>query len=737
MDLNQSKSAYNNYLTNHIGNVIRAYGWYLDNNILSGIFSAESIAKAQDLCRKHDESKWSDYEYDAYRQYFDPTDDEVVTNENGQPRGDKAKFNVGWLHHEHNNPHHWEYWVQLDEDHPGQVISLEMPDEYIIEMLCDWMSFSLKQNNPREICNWYDSHKDSILMHTDSKIKVEEVLDRIDKIASNKFESLLQFDYDTLANQVLVDKGYVLNPKLWNPDSTLKPEVAGKINDIVTEFVLELQENEIPISIIDTWLVGSNAAYNYTDNSDLDVHIIANLSEVNCDPKITQILYNYFKSYFNNKYDIEIHGIPVELYVEDVNTTSISNGIYSLEKNDWIKFPVPVEEPDVDISQPLKSVVDEYNAVMNGTSTMNASDLINHMYMIRKLGLQSEGEYSVGNLVFKEFRNKGYLDKLKDLASEEISRNLSLEGVIRTMNESKLTDIKLDIEEYKRLENELLNVLDDPEMAGIIEGEMDEIRSRIPNFDYWYNELSESSAKEYDYEDDSIDEALHGKNQIDYALQLAQEIGIDTLADLRDFLRNEAQPGEDELDTLSRYRHRVLGRDFKIKNEGFDHHDPDSKEPDGSEPDPSFGKFDKSVDELNKSLLRSKGSLKSGRVDEMKVNYTLPEDIAMSLRDAADEGYIPEVLSSLKSAYKAINDAGLIDSDDYQEYVDNIDIIDYDDELSVEYELSEFFDLCDNLGVWVPTSSSYDESDHSSEDNNLADVSYDELLGYAKEILKK
>lgn len=55
----------------------------------------------------------------------------------------------------------------------------------------------------------------------------------------------------------------------------------------------------------------------------------------------------------------------------------------------------------------------------------------------------------------------------------------------------------------------------------------------------------------------------------------------------------------------------------------FDHHDPDSKEPDGSEPDPSFGKFDKSVDELNKSLLRSKESL---REDADSSEEELPAD---------------------------------------------------------------------------------------------------------------
>jgi hypothetical protein len=45
---------------------------------------------------------------------------------------------------------------------------------------------------------------------------------------------------------------------------------------------------------------------------------------------------------------------------------------------------------------------------------------------LRKKGI-AKGEYSIENLAFKELRNKGYLDQLKDFRNELVSKRLSLE----------------------------------------------------------------------------------------------------------------------------------------------------------------------------------------------------------------------------------------------------------------------------------------------------------------------
>ena len=52
---------------------------------------------------------------------------------------------------------------------------------------------------------------------------------------------------------------------------------------------------------------------------------------------------------------------------------------------------------------------------------------INGIYKLRKDSIADKGEYAEGNTIFKEFRNKGYLDKLKDLKNSLKSQQLSIE----------------------------------------------------------------------------------------------------------------------------------------------------------------------------------------------------------------------------------------------------------------------------------------------------------------------
>ena len=229
-----------------------------------------------------------------------------------------------------------------------------------------------------------------------------------------------------------------LNPKIW-VGYELRNEVKEKLNEIVDKFILELHENDIPVKVLDARLVGSNASFNYTKNSDLDIHIIANFEDTSCDIPVLNLLYNFFKKNFNDKYDISIHGVPVELYVEDMNSSAVSNGVYSLFKDEWIKMPEPIEIPDIDITDEFTVYEDKYNKVIENNNAEMASDLVDELYLLRKDSISTDGEYGVGNLVFKEFRNRGYLDNLKQLMVDETSKELSLEH----LNESKADEQKL------------------------------------------------------------------------------------------------------------------------------------------------------------------------------------------------------------------------------------------------------------------------------------------------------
>ena len=58
---------------------------------------------------------------------------------------------------------------------------------------------------------------------------------------------------------------------------------------------------------------------------------------------IAQLTEGTKKSSFNRETDITIHGIQVEIYVQDIKSQVNSNGIYSICDNDWVKEPKPIK----------------------------------------------------------------------------------------------------------------------------------------------------------------------------------------------------------------------------------------------------------------------------------------------------------------------------------------------------------------------------------------------------------
>lgn len=161
---------YDAYLHTHYSAVEMAAAWM-----------AESLNAVKELpydeyfyflynARNHDQSKWSKDEYDAYDKYF-------------YGDADEDAFNRAWLHHIHNNPHHWQHWLLMNDDgkyrDPGKMIPLEMPKVYALEMIADWWSFSWVSGNLSGMFDWYEEHKDNIILHEKTREYVESVLDEI------------------------------------------------------------------------------------------------------------------------------------------------------------------------------------------------------------------------------------------------------------------------------------------------------------------------------------------------------------------------------------------------------------------------------------------------------------------------------------------------------------------------------------------------------------------------------
>lgn len=157
---------YDRYLKIHKENVYNAFKW-LSDRLPENLFNPEIKEMVEYQCHLcHDASKSDIEEYDAYDKYFNSSRSYYVVQ----------NFQYAWLHHLHNNPHHWQYWVLINDDKDSGENLLEIPDNYIIEMICDWWSFSWTNGNLYEIFDWYDKGKEYRKINSNSLKKIEEIL---------------------------------------------------------------------------------------------------------------------------------------------------------------------------------------------------------------------------------------------------------------------------------------------------------------------------------------------------------------------------------------------------------------------------------------------------------------------------------------------------------------------------------------------------------------------------------
>lgn len=158
---------YDVYLHQHKSNVAKGFYWLKENLPELNIDEYE-----HQICFQHDFSKNDQDEYDAYDKYFygGNRSYSVVRN-----------FERAWLAHVHKNPHHWQHWILIHDEPDEDMTIIEMPYNYIIEMICDWWAFSWNKENLDEIFEWYDKHKEYMKLHANTRKSVEDILSKIKK----------------------------------------------------------------------------------------------------------------------------------------------------------------------------------------------------------------------------------------------------------------------------------------------------------------------------------------------------------------------------------------------------------------------------------------------------------------------------------------------------------------------------------------------------------------------------
>lgn len=214
-----------------------------------------------------------------------------------------------------------------------------------------------------------------------------------------------------------------LNPRIWGSDEHLLPEVQEKLQAIAADFQEFLGVDDLKVQ--DLTISGSNAAYSYSDNSDIDLHLVVEMPD---DP-VYKELFNAKKYQYNDEHDIRIAGVPVELYVQPADQKHVSQGIYSVKNSEWNQVPQRrrAKIDDSCVQHKAADLDARIHAAIKSGSAEAINRLLDRIKTMRQTSLEKNGEFGCENIVYKLLRNMGCIDKLWKAKAAQRDRELSLE----------------------------------------------------------------------------------------------------------------------------------------------------------------------------------------------------------------------------------------------------------------------------------------------------------------------
>lgn len=225
-----------------------------------------------------------------------------------------------------------------------------------------------------------------------------------------------------------------LNPKVWDKEQKMKPEVRKRLLKVADDYFEGLDLPGIDIENVN--MTGSLANYNWSRYSDVDLHILIDYKDM---PMKQDMVQDYLKtksSAWNEQHDIKVYGFDIEIYVQDINEEHVSSGVYSILNNEWVVKP---EKKKISINDKtiknkanrVMDMIDDLYELMNDggdyeTVTELADKVKDKIKKMRQCGLDKGGEWSVENIVFKILRRNGMMERLNDIKTVSYDKSVSL-----------------------------------------------------------------------------------------------------------------------------------------------------------------------------------------------------------------------------------------------------------------------------------------------------------------------
>lgn len=247
----------------------------------------------------------------------------------------------------------------------------------------------------------------------------------------------VEVDYNSIINEEidaadLVLKRGRINFHSFEPKDVLNPDVFDESDHMLAGFhngvldVIKRLYDDIPqiddLDISDIVIVGSLVSYHYSSYSDIDLHFIVNFAD---DDQKSE--FDKYRKDWNDNNNIKIHGYDVEIYFQPKDDENITNGIYSVCRDEWVKHP-DKEYYTID-KKGIERKVLRYIMMIDRLDreeypNKNEIERLDEKIVKgRSAALKEDGEFCNENIIFKILRRTGHIGKLKKMQKQHCNKN--------------------------------------------------------------------------------------------------------------------------------------------------------------------------------------------------------------------------------------------------------------------------------------------------------------------------
>lgn len=236
-----------------------------------------------------------------------------------------------------------------------------------------------------------------------------------------------------------------LNPKLWNPDNTLKPEVLDASLKVVARFLHILRSKYNisfePNEIKDIFMYGSNSGYFYTKKSDIDICIVVDLLRLRTQNPFID-LRKFFKLYYlewQKYHEEKIYGYSLDISFDDIyfpqhQGRHRAGPQYSLIDNEWIYENVLLSPKEFklickDSDKIYKRCVRKFRSIKRkGCDYKELNSLYREITMTKNFAYDSKKEQLITPIAitWRRLKNSGAINEMRKILKEKRSEKLSL-----------------------------------------------------------------------------------------------------------------------------------------------------------------------------------------------------------------------------------------------------------------------------------------------------------------------